>query len=268
MRCFRSMMGILVIVLLANLAVAHWNQFRHDFSNTAKSEYAADTNGSIRLNVGNIDGMSDINPSILVDSDTLYYTSSNESIIARDKHTGALKWEHFTPDLPVAPFLEGDILYFGIDTSNVRAINKKNGTMLWEYVSGCGVASPPKVIGGEVYFLEDCRLVSNFTALHKNNGSIFFSVWLHHRNGLGSVAYDGSFLYVPDGDHIDRYWLNGTLNYTGQDVGFDFFYSTPSIDDERIFILNRTHLNALYTNNGTIAWTFPPSVDQLQYWWR
>jgi outer membrane protein assembly factor BamB len=121
-------------------------------TSSAGGVYAIDeATGLIRWRLP-IDGAS----AVAVDAQRVYVTAADAGVYALD-HEGHILWRQGTQagGEPAAPVLSGDYLIYSLSTSGMYVADKHTGEVHQYFQPGDGVASPPLVVGDELYVLSN-----------------------------------------------------------------------------------------------------------------
>jgi eukaryotic-like serine/threonine-protein kinase len=115
-----------------------------------------------------------------------------------------------------------NMVYFGSSKDVLYALDKKSGTIKWQFNSGYAIESSPALYNNAVLF--------------SNNKQTLYS--LNAETGKQNWKLD----------------FNKSLNY---DWGFDYYYSSPTVVDNKILIgIKDGFVYNIYANNGTVIWKF------------
>jgi outer membrane protein assembly factor BamB len=131
--------------------------------------------------------------------------SANPRMLALDKTTGTLLWEHETPiDINTSPCVADGKVFFGTDDQVLRALDAATGNQLWELtVDDCADLYRNPTSGNGIVYIQAC---SELHAVDMNTGT---DVW--------------SMSMVSGGGGNDPYLYNGKL-YVGGNLASGWFH--------------------------------------------
>jgi outer membrane protein assembly factor BamB len=179
--------------------------------------------------------------------------------------TGELytEWEFETGDWVISsPVIDGGRLYVGSFDGSVYCLDPESGEKVWEFASGHRIGTVPCVSVDRVFFgNQDGKLFS----LSKDTGE---KVWGFQTEGwirsspklyegtVYTANYEKGTEYTTQGKVLGVNSTDGTLLWeTELD---DYFYSTPAIQDDVLYIggLYNGNLYAINSENGKVIWEY------------
>jgi outer membrane protein assembly factor BamB len=136
---------------------ADWTQFLRDNMqrwNPYETMLGVNNVGRLQLKWKNTIGrdIGGLQPIITVANGVAYFGSNGSGIYALDADTGALLWNHPTPNAAeiAAPAVVNGVLYVGSGGNDLVALNASTGAQLWSFSTGFYVYSSPTVVNGVV----------------------------------------------------------------------------------------------------------------------
>lgn len=114
-----------------------------------------------------------------------------------------------------------NIVYFGNSKGILFALDRSSGAIKWQYNAGYAIASSPALLNGSVLFTD------NKQSLHSLNASTGKQNW-----------------QLDFGPNLPNEW------------GFDYYYSSPTIADGKIFIGAKDGFVYNVSADGKVAWKF------------
>lgn len=188
--------------------------------------------------------------------DGLVFTVSGHTIEARDRDTGATRWQTALPGGPAAPlYYDTGWLIASTTAGDLAAFRASDGTLVWRRQFGSPIVGPPGPALDRLFLpLADNRLVAVLLV----NGD---TVWertlsapiramltLDEQLIVGTASKDVMSIDVSRGQ------LRWSRRLGGDMAG------TPTADDKRIYYASRDNmLSAVDRRSGNLRWNAPLS---------
>ena len=186
-------------------------------------------------------------------------------LIAFDLETGDSLWQFEVPNTggsaQFIPAASGNVVLAGGQSGlGLYGLNRSDGSQLWFRDFGSLYTRSPIVDDNLVFLGKDSMFCLNI-----NTGS---TIWA--RNGVTNQV-------VPCADSAWLYYAHGSTIYavdkwTGQELWSNDMiptnsFATLSVDDERLYIGNQTHVTALNKSTGMQVWDVStPHINSIQDW--
>lgn len=197
----------------------------------------------------------------------IYVQDSRDSnvLIAFDLETGDSLWHFEVPNSAASanfiPAAAGNVVLAGGQSGlGLYGLNRYNGSQLWFKDVGSLYTQSPMVDDTLVFLGKD-----SLYCLNINTGN---TIWA--RKGVTSQVVpclDSSLLFYAHGSIIyavDK-WTGQEL-WTNDAIPTSSF-TTLAVDDERLYIGNRTFVTALDKTNGMVIWNISaPDINSIQDW--
>ncbi|WP_343703994.1 PQQ-binding-like beta-propeller repeat protein [Chitinophaga sp.] len=150
---------------------------------------------------------------------------------------GDLQWRFFAGGKCYsAPAIFNDLILVGNDAGALRAINLADGKEKWRFQCGA-IGTAPVVQEGKVFF---GSYDGHYYALDAGTGTL---IWRFATGGESRIGARGLWTMQPDSLYMTDL--------------YDFFLSTPAVDDRRIYFGSSDGcIYALDKNSGLSVWKF------------
>jgi outer membrane protein assembly factor BamB len=206
----------------------------------------------------------------LIISDTVYIGSMDRNLYALDLSSGELKWTfEGRGAFGAQPVLDDGVLYIGAFDDAVYAIDAETGRQRWQFSGDDWFWGSPAVHQGTVYVVD---VKGRVYALDAQSGDEVWHKFLVTdqnqpvpvRAGL-ALNDDGSRLFISaqSGALYALDTADGFVNWSTPAEGRGL--SEPITSDSLVYqslILGSSRVRALQTEEGRVAWAFPPPQEE------
>ncbi len=186
------------------------------------------------------------------------YNFSGMGIIDKPK----LLWKYEPgSDSSGHPIATNELVFMGCDNGSLHAVDAISGKRKWVFETDKAVSSTPAYAEGIVYFASRDRF---FYALSASTGALVWKFEIDTDTRCSPLVHLG-IVYFGAGNNFYAFdSKDGTVKWSFKLDGLDKLDLSPSIAEERIYVVSSTRngfLYALDVKNGSVLWRFPEDKD-------
>ncbi len=192
----------------------------------------------------------------------VFFGVNSDEMISLDATTGALRWRFQAgQNVSTSAVIHNGVVYFSASDSKAYAVDFNTGQLIWQTsIPGSTVFAGPTYHSGTIY------TSSGFGFLHALNAATGAQNWRFSADSFslsyGSPAIVDNVLFIGSANRYQDFTRKGSLyaiNATNGQLVWQAldnigFYTSPSIEGDRLFIAGYTGLYAVNRHTGALIW--------------
>jgi outer membrane protein assembly factor BamB len=168
-----------------------------------------------------------------VETDTIYLTGYDGSVVAIGAADGSQRWQHKVGDRVIGgALMHGDTVYAGTDGGELVALDRVSGSERWRKEAGNQIWSTPVTDGTTIFVAVMDGRISAFNT----DGSLRWQEKVADAAIAGTPALADGVLYAGSFDKrlyaIDA--ANGSIRWRSEAAAGNWFWTEPLIDRDTV----------------------------------